>query len=406
MQAFLAMCGNPEWNAVRTMVRQVCEANGIALARPNELPNKNNIHPIAHLEIEHGDIFIVDFSGHPRISVANPDVVNLASYARGLRKPAIVITQSLQAIPSEWMDCRSHLYKNTEQSLQELADVLKTKLAGTTKKCEVLNLYKNLQKLRTGPFAGVPADFSWSCELTDTSGQSPITVQEFRHNFTGMKFILVPGGTFPMGVMSYEAERPVRLVEVKPFLLAKSVVTQSMWKKIMATEPWKRKPYVLEEPNCPAIYVSWLDAKEFCRRMACDLPSEAQWEFACRTGTISRYYWGNDMGRNNCWYYGNAKLMNEWYAHEVEKKKANPFGLHDMLGNVWEWCEDTWHPNYKGAPTQCTPWVDASEPLRVIRGGSWCCWENCCTSTIRDREVAEARYSDIGFRVVKQLRGG
>jgi formylglycine-generating enzyme required for sulfatase activity len=250
-------------------------------------------------------------------------------------------------------------------------------------------------------------------------------IAEYEHLQTGLEFVLVPGGSFEMGSHESEEERwdnegPLHTVVLQPFLMSKQVVTQGVWKKIMQTEPWlqsgqKKKgwrwlfkeiggqPEVREGEKYPALNISWQDATEFCQKAGLQLPSEAQWEYACRAGTTTTYYWGNDIDGEYCWYDDNTKKVGENYAHEVGDKKPNAFGLYDMLGNIWEWCEDTWHKNYIDAPGDGSVWVDSASNMRVSRGGGWNLWAGRCRTAYRGWSNADFRSFSLGLRLVKTL---
>jgi formylglycine-generating enzyme required for sulfatase activity len=149
----------------------------------------------------------------------------------------------------------------------------------------------------------------------------------------------------------------------------------------------------------PAVGVSWHDAKEYAKWAGMQLPSEAQWEYSCRAGTTTRYYNGDseaDLTRAG-WYRKNSNNK----LHPVGEKEPNPFGLYDMHGNVWEWCEDHWHPNYEGAPDNDSAWVDFYESCyRVVRGGSWSSFGEGCRTACRDRHEPNNRFLNFGFRLV------
>jgi len=179
----------------------------------------------------------------------------------------------------------------------------------------------------------------------------------------------------------------------KGFYMGESEVTQAQWKAVMGTTPWKGEKYVKEGDGYPATFVSWDDAQEFMKKLAkasgrkVRLPSEAEWEYACRAGTKTTYSFGNsdrDLSDYAWWggfLDGNAK--NEQYAHEVKTKKPNPWGLYDMHGNVYEWCED----KYNAAS-------------RVLRGGCWYGNPEYCRSAYRYWGAPDLRDDDVGFRVV------
>jgi len=202
-----------------------------------------------------------------------------------------------------------------------------------------------------------------------------------------LAMVWIPGGTFMMGRYageqdSWETEDPQHQVAVPGFWMAKYELTKRQWQAVMGTTPWSGQVFVLDELDSPAVFVSWDDAKAFITELNTDtgltfrLPSEAEWEYACRADTTTRFYWGDDPDYtqigNYAWYEGNTWNADEQYAHVVGLKLPNAFGLYDMSGNVLEWCEDDWHSSYTGAPVNGSAWVDSPRgSYRLPRGGSW-----------------------------------
>lgn len=208
--------------------------------------------------------------------------------------------------------------------------------------------------------------------------------------------VKIQSGKFAMGSPASETGRQrdetQKSVTIdKDFYMGESEVTQAQWKAVMGTTPWKGQDYVKEGDAYPATYVSWDDAQAFMEKVSkltgkkVRLPSEAEWEYACRAGTTTAYSFG-DSDRNlsdYAWYDKNAYNIDEKYAHEVKTKKPNPWGLYDMHGNVWEWCEDRYGATSRG-----------------LRGGSWGDDPGYCRSAIRGRFTPDLRYDHVGFRVV------
>ena len=200
-------------------------------------------------------------------------------------------------------------------------------------------------------------------------------------------------------------QHPVTLTH--GFLIGKYEVTKEQWMAVTGTKPWEGKPYVVNDPKSPAVYISWNDAIGFVRKLSeltgkpFRLPTEAEWEYACRAGTQTRFYWGDDpwyekIGQQ-AWWRGNTVTTSGKYARRVGLFPANPWGLFDMSGNVSEWCQD-WHSYYKEG--------QATDPLgpekaehRVLRGGSWISVGGHCRSSRRHHELPEMIHSDFGFRV-------
>ena len=184
-------------------------------------------------------------------------------------------------------------------------------------------------------------------------------------NSIGMKLALLPAGEFQMGSPDSDSdarrqEKPQHLVKItKPFYLSVYEVTQQQYEKVMGVRPWERKTlgedvkWAQEGPDYAANYVSSNDAVEFCRKLSEQegveyrLPTEAQWEYACRAGTTTVFSFGDDVSKlgQHAWYKNNTLDLNKTYAHRVGQKLPNPWGLYDMHGNVWEWCQD-WFASY------------------------------------------------------------
>ena len=195
-----------------------------------------------------------------------------------------------------------------------------------------------------------------------------------------MEMVWIEPGTFTMGSPSSEPGReddegPQHEVTItKGFWLGKFEITQGQWQSVMGTTPWKGQSYVQENPNNAASYISWDDAQEFIAKLNAEgsevyrLPREAEWEYACRAGTTKRWSFGDDESQltDYAWYRANAYDVGEEYAHEVGTKLPNPWGLHDMHGNVREWCQD-WFGSYSSS-AQTDPLGPASGSARVVRG--------------------------------------
>jgi len=224
-----------------------------------------------------------------------------------------------------------------------------------------------------------------------------------------MEFVAIPSGSFmmgnpPGGVFNRGGdERPYHEVHIKSFELLSTVVTQKLWESVMGSNPARDKGV---GENYPVYNVSWNDCQEFISKLnAIDpahtyrLPSESEWEYACRAGTTTKYYWGDSasesvMGRY-CWYWNNSNSS----THPVAQKEPNAWGLYDMSGNVWEWCEDKWHTSYSGAPTDGSAWTSGSSSYRVSRGGSWYSYASSCRSADRSYSSPGSSYDALGFRL-------
>jgi formylglycine-generating enzyme required for sulfatase activity len=239
-------------------------------------------------------------------------------------------------------------------------------------------------------------------------------------NTIGMTLNKIPAGTFMMGSPEGEPDRSDnehqhKVTISKPFYMQTTEVTQEQWKEVMGTEPWKGAQFVKEGPNYAATWVSWDDAVAYCEKLSQKesktyrLPTEAEWEYACRAGTETRWSFSNDekdLG-DYAWHKENARDIGEEYAHQVGLKKPNAFGLYDMHGNVWEWCHDYFEADYyERSPEQDPrgPQGSASDSSRVLRGGSWFYETRYARFASRNRSD-KVRYLsvDFGFRLVREL---
>lgn len=227
-----------------------------------------------------------------------------------------------------------------------------------------------------------------------------------------MEFALIESGTFTMGSPSSESGResgegPQHQVTIsKGFYLGKYEITQAQWEAVMGTRPWSPESYhppgsrfcVQANPNNPAVYISWDGVQGFIHKLnqaAGDslyrLPTEAEWEYACRAGTTTAWSFGDGESqlKDYAWYDANAWNIGEQYAHAVGTKKPNPWGLYDMHGNVWEWVQD-WYGNYSSG-AQTDPRGSTSGSGRVVRGGGF------GADAPHSRSAARALYSPDGL---------
>ncbi|MDA1138447.1 MAG: formylglycine-generating enzyme family protein [Planctomycetota bacterium] len=242
---------------------------------------------------------------------------------------------------------------------------------------------------------------------------------EIRHKVTGMHLVFIPAGEFMMGSPKNEKDRAKdetqhRVTVTKPFYMGKYEVTQAEWKQVTGKEPWKGQTYAKENSRHAATEISWQDCQEFLGKAGSELrlPTEAEWEYACRAGTTTAYSFGD--GSSKLGDYGwfsenasakgerseNASAKGERYAHPVGQKKPNAWGLYDMHGNVWEWCSD-WFGDYSSR-TDTDPTGAQSGSYRVHRGGSWCSDARSCRSAIRGRLIPGYWFNNVGlgFRLV------
>ena len=225
-----------------------------------------------------------------------------------------------------------------------------------------------------------------------------------------MSFVWIEPGTFEMG-SDRDTESPVHEVTIsKGFWLGAHEVTQRQWEVVMGTRPWNGKGYVQANSSHPAVYISWEDVQEFIGRLnaaAGDslyrLPSEAEWEYACRAGMPTRWSFGDDESelRYYAWYAANAWAMSEEYAHAVGTKCPNPWGLYDMHGNVWEWVQDWFSYDYYNSSPRVDPLGPSTGSLRVVRGGAFDCNARLIRSAYRGYASPDSRFYWLGVRLVR-----
>ncbi len=226
--------------------------------------------------------------------------------------------------------------------------------------------------------------------------------------------VYIPGGTFMMGTADNQYgtasyTTPVHAVTLPGFYMAATEVTQAQYAAVMGVNPSRFKaPVYPGTENNPVDSVTWNEARSFCIQLSAltgltiTLPSEAQWEYACRAGSTTRFCFGDSVADliNYAWY--GEDLMTST-THPVDAKLPNAWGLYDMHGNVQEWCLDPWHNNYIGAPTDGSSWEPYNNMGRIFRGGAWCTpaantWS--LWSAMRDSMNPGDRNHSIGFRVV------
>ncbi|MEP0921229.1 formylglycine-generating enzyme family protein [Leptolyngbya sp. ST-U4] len=247
----------------------------------------------------------------------------------------------------------------------------------------------------------------------------------------GIEMMLIPAGTFLMGSPEDEVDRspsesPQHEVSVPTFFMGKYPITQAQWRFVAQLPQVNRElnldPSRFKGDKRPVEQVSWYDAVEFCDRLSAytkreyRLPTEAEWEYACRAGTTTPFHFGETITTDLANYDGTDDPDGKWSGSygrgpkgEYRKETtpvdhfgiANAFGLCDLHGNVFEWCLDHWHGSYEGAPTDGSAWISGDENAsRVRRGGSWGPYPGYCRSASRFNDSPDFRYYSIGFRVV------
>lgn len=259
--------------------------------------------------------------------------------------------------------------------------------------------------------------------------RTPATAKYFREDLDDgifLNLIAIPEGSFLMGVSEIEkgsrdTEKPQHQVAIAPFFLSQFPITQAQWKAV-ANLP-KVQQYLDPDPSFfkgndrPVEKISWYDATEFCQRLSRHtgrfyrLPSEAEWEYACRGGTTTPFYFGETITGELANYIAKRVYREEPLASHCQETTTvgsfppNAFGLYDLHGNVWEWCSDRWHNNYDGAPINGSPWLleDYENEIapRVLRGGAWDFYPESCRSSSRfSCPPTAALINQIGLRIV------
>ena len=223
------------------------------------------------------------------------------------------------------------------------------------------------------------------------------------------ELVCLPGGTFIMGShmpdrFVNDTERPAHEVTIPSFVLGKFPVTVSQYRC------FNPEHAAQETPLLPVVDVTWHDATAYCRWLTTKtqrehrLPSEAEWEYACRAGSTTAFSFGDDVTTADANFLFDENGMRIGCGHRMTVGffSANAFGLHEMHGNVCEWVSDAWHPNYHGAPCDGSAWSGMSDE-RVIRGGAWDYMPRLLRSAWRDHQPAMAHRDNLGFRVAATL---
>lgn len=286
------------------------------------------------------------------------------------------------------------------------------------------NFYSDIRDLLEKESSGLIRWKTISCkeynilfnDLYNKISQSHIKEIVEKTNSMGMNLVEIKGGSFNMG----DASNVYRTTISQNFWMAKTTVTQDQWFSVMSTTPWRNQNNTQNNPNSPATFLTWDMAIEFCKKLTekeiesnsiCSdfeytLPTEAEWEYCCRSGTITNFSFGKSDSYIDdfAWHYGNTR--GEQYPHEVSIKKPNLWGLYDMHGNVWEWCKDfrlneSYSDRLKGGIDP----IGMNGDYRPIRGGSWQRDAIFCRSAYRPALKHNTANSQLGFRVILKARG-
>ncbi|MEA3265944.1 MAG: formylglycine-generating enzyme family protein [Candidatus Fermentibacteria bacterium] len=247
----------------------------------------------------------------------------------------------------------------------------------------------------------------------ETSSHEAVVSSVSEGPLTGMEFAYIPSGNFLMGSTATEGvpenEHPQHSVEISAFELMTTEVTQGMWEEVMGETAFENRNMDKGEgEDYPMYRVSWNDCDDFIQRLnGIDrsyhyrLPSESEWEYACRAGTTTLFYWGDSDSEsvmdNFCWY----RLNSDFVAHPVALKQPNDWGLYDMSGNSAEWCYDWYYDSYNEAPANGSARESSGSSSGVARGGSWSTVSMSCRSASRCGVSFIYGSPDGGFRLVR-----
>jgi formylglycine-generating enzyme required for sulfatase activity len=344
-----------------------------------------------------------------------------------LHKKGITISDGLGKILNKLLQ---HLPKDRYQSATEVLNDLKSTTTSALE-AEILAITKLI--LPSAPakiILPLPPlqSFNFDVVTVDTGGRevnrdrrsANFFAEELNKSIT-LEMVSIPGGNFMMGSPAFEGdadERPQHQVKIEPFFMGKFPITQAQWKAVAALpkvkQPLNPNPSKYKGANRPVENVSWHEAVEFCVRLSektgreYRLPSEAEWEYACRAGTTTSFHFGETITPNLvCCSDNDAYTVEARTKYRKETTNvgsfavANTFGLYDMHGLVWEWCADPWHNNYHDAPTDGKLWESGGDNhRRVLRGGSWSFSAELCRSASRSWNESDGGLRICGFRVV------
>ena len=278
-----------------------------------------------------------------------------------------------------------------------------------------------------------PADSTTKPSDPPKKDTPPRTLTLDLGNKVTMKLVRIPAGKFMMGSKFsaaevakkflrygaqeayYTGEHPQREVTIsKPFYMGIWEVTRPQWRAVMRAAPWKGK--ACDRPNTGNVanHISWDDASKFCEALAkktlkkVSLPTEAQWEYACRARSKTEYCFGDSEAKLGvyAWFAENALGINEPYPHTAGQKTPNRWGLYDMHGNAWEWCSDWYDEKFYAAGKNGDPENTTEASARVLRGGEWGQYPDSCRAAYRFKNAPATRNCSYSFRVVVAIEPG
>lgn len=276
------------------------------------------------------------------------------------------------------------------------------------------------QQLQTFSFEVVTVNSYGAITKRETKSAQYFT-QNLFNNIT-LDMVTIPSGTFLMGAPESEegssnSQRPQHEVTVQPFFIGKYPITQAQWRAVATLPQINRtlqpEPSHFKGDNLPVEQISWYDAVEFCDRLSqysgrnYRLPSETEWEYACRAETYTPFYSGETITTELANFDGNytyADSKKNLFLEQTSNVGAFPpnnFGLYDMHGNVWEWCFDDWHDDYNNAPPNSYPWITSiTNSTKLLRGGAWLNQPRYCRSAYRLKYEPNLGLNYMGLRVV------
>ncbi|BAZ38139.1 hypothetical protein NIES4101_40740 [Calothrix sp. NIES-4101] len=330
-------------------------------------------------------------------------------------------TKAIQAI--QRIAIKRSSTTSSTSSTTPIKPEVKSESRTTNKSGEINQSDKSENALKTWKFEVVKVDATG--KISDRRNRDAKYLLEDLGNGVILEMVQIPGGSFKMGSPETEAgrlvrERPQHQVTIPSFFMGKYPVTQAQYQAVMGGNILQKiisnqkNPSNFKGEKRPVENVSWDDAVEFCRKLSQKtgrtyrLTSEAEWEYACRAGTTTPFYFGETITTDLANYNGKytyASAPEGKYRHNttpVGSFPPNAFGLYDMHGNVWEWCQDSWHGNYNGAPNDGSAWIDNNDN-KLLRGGSWGSNPWFCRCAFRYYYTRALRVDDVGFRVVVVL---